>query len=465
LYLNDIYVLSTDSRFFGWYQIVIAGNQPLGRSGHSAVLIEGQQNNQLLIFGGLTEMWSLQFIPDPDKPPSKWTFQWLAVDQIGEIPTARMFHSAISNQQGGLIYLVGGTVDGVNPIPGLNLYIFNIASKTWTKKTPYASQHDILSSGIWGQAAVMVDQDSFLMLGGYLAGFSNQIIQYYAPNNTMLVVDGAAISQGNGLIPSPRRSSTAVLFPENQYLSRKCVIQFGGVSDAVSGETDILTVKTSNENPPSLQWIISFVSSVEVVKSSGAAVINIEGIGFQSARSDKYNSVTIFPLANPSDPVSAIDQSKPGVDCLLKTSDFHLITCIVEGLLPNGYSAVVVETLDSHSGQSVASAEFTALVRSNEIAHSGTSLKISPSSMPSVTSPGLPPSGGAADSTPATLNIPINILIPSALGLIVISFIIGILVAAKVQRLRKFSANKQGKTPGTGEKYLVAISEETLNNA
>jgi hypothetical protein len=47
----------------------------------------------------------------------------------------------------------------------------------------------------------------------------------------------------------------------------------------------------------------------------------------------------------------------------------------------------------------------------------------------------------------------------------VISFIIGILVAAKVQRLRKFSANKQGKTPGTGEKYLVAISEETLNNA
>lgn len=117
---NELHIFSTESR--SWYTPVVSGDVPLGRSGHSACMLD----RKLHIFGG----WNAPECFNDLHVLDLGIMNFTKINATGSIPSARTWHSSqlLSDLKRFCIY---GGFDGDKALD--DLHIYSSIDNSWTK--------------------------------------------------------------------------------------------------------------------------------------------------------------------------------------------------------------------------------------------------------------------------------------------------------------------------------------------
>ena len=176
---NDLWAYSIADR--RWTEIQPSGTLPPARSGHTLIFDAGR--NRLVAFGGqasgfFSDVWAFDLtrrtwsrLSADDAGPTKryghsavyepgrgrmiishgftsagrfddtWAFNlaantWNNLSPAGTRPLRRCLHHAVLDAAAGQMYLYGGCSSGSGPCPQGDLWSFDLATNTWTERTP-----------------------------------------------------------------------------------------------------------------------------------------------------------------------------------------------------------------------------------------------------------------------------------------------------------------------------------------
>ena len=232
---NDLWVYSIADR--RWTEIQPAGALPPARSGHT--LIFDAASNRLVAFGGqasgfFSDVWAFDLtrrtwnrLSADDAGPTKryghsaiyepgrgrmiishgftsagrfddtWAFNlaantWNNISPAGIRPLRRCLHHAAYDTTAGLMYLYGGCSSGSGPCPQGDLWSFDLATNTWTERTPQTS---LPPREHYGMAFDTV-RNRLIVFGGNGNGQLNDTWEYNAQSRawTMATVSGPSPS-------------------------------------------------------------------------------------------------------------------------------------------------------------------------------------------------------------------------------------------------------------------------------
>lgn len=160
---NDVWALDLSS--FEWTELQTTGGPPAARSNPAGTY--DSVNDELVLFGGNTSTSGLSFLPLNDV----WalnleTLIWRQIPASGNVPEARLFHSAVVDDAGGRLFIYGGGDAGafLGPFLG-DLWVFDLTAGTWELLHPGGSGAPM--SRIWSTITYDARANRVILFGGH----------------------------------------------------------------------------------------------------------------------------------------------------------------------------------------------------------------------------------------------------------------------------------------------------------